>query len=84
MAFVIPATLLAQPATLPVGNIRHIEQTITTEMAGNSIPGLSVAAGSATGLHWSAGYGMADLENMVPVTPLTEIRLGSISAVRPP
>jgi serine beta-lactamase-like protein LACTB, mitochondrial len=78
-ALLIPAALLAQPATLPVEKVHQIEQTISTGMAGNSIPGLSVAVGGATGLRWSNGYGMADLENLVPVTPLTEIRLGSIS-----
>jgi CubicO group peptidase (beta-lactamase class C family) len=74
----IPAALLCQ-SNLPVGKVRQIEQMITTEMARNSIPGLSVAVGNSSGLRWSNGYGMADLENLVPVTPLTEIRLGSIS-----
>jgi len=38
-----------------------------------------VSIGNASGLRWSNGYGMADLENLVPATALTEIRLGSIS-----
>jgi CubicO group peptidase (beta-lactamase class C family) len=74
-----PVLLAAQPATLPVERLQAIEQVITTEMARNTIPGLTVAIGSAAGLRWSNGYGMADLENLVPATALTEIRLGSIS-----
>src|ERR1051325_3899043 len=73
--FLFPALLAAQSAE----KIRAIEQVITTEMSRNTIPGLTVAIGSATGMRWSNGYGMADLENLVPATALTEIRLGSIS-----
>ncbi|MBI3361535.1 MAG: beta-lactamase family protein, partial [Chloroflexi bacterium] len=40
---------------------------------------VSVAMASSSGLAWTAGFGMADLENFVPVTPSTVIRLGSIS-----
>jgi CubicO group peptidase (beta-lactamase class C family) len=78
-AFLIPAIVFAQPDSLPVEKVRQIEQAISTEMARSTIPGVSVSIGEATGLSWSNGYGMADLENLVPVTPLTEIRLGSIS-----
>ena len=73
--FLIPALLAAQSAD----KIRAIEQVITTEMSRNTIPGLTVAIGNASGMRWSNGYGMADLENLVPATALTEIRLGSIS-----
>ena len=75
----LPALLAAQTATLPIEKVRAIEQVVSTEMARSTIPGLTVAVGTAAGLRWSAGYGMADLENLVPATALTEIRLGSIS-----
>lgn len=48
-------------------------------MSRSTIPGVTVSIGNAAGLRWSNGYGMADLENLVPATALTEIRLGSIS-----
>ncbi len=79
VAFLIPALACAQPAKLPVEKIRRIEQAVSTEMARNSIPGVTVAIATSAGLDWSSGYGMADLENLVPATALTEIRLGSIS-----
>src|SRR5690349_17796610 len=73
------ALLPAQESKLSNEKIRAIEQVVTTEMARSTIPGLTVSIGSAAGLHWSNGYGMADLENLVPATALTRIRLGSIS-----
>jgi CubicO group peptidase (beta-lactamase class C family) len=82
----VVAAVLAFPAwealaqqTLPQEKIRQIEQAITIEMTRSTIPGVSVAVGSAAGLRWSSGYGMADLENLVPMTAPAEVRLGSIS-----
>jgi serine beta-lactamase-like protein LACTB len=79
MGCMLPVALLAQPAALAPEKIRRIEQAVATQMSRNSIPGVSIAIAAGSQLRWAAGYGMADLENFVPVTPLTEIRLGSIS-----
>lgn len=43
------------------------------------IPGLSVAIGIGRDVVWSEGFGFADLENRVAVTPLTKFRIGSVS-----
>lgn len=43
------------------------------------IPGLSVAVGVGGDVVWAEGIGFADLENRVPVTPLTKFRIGSVS-----
>ena len=75
----LPVALVAQPAALAPEKIRRIEQAVATQMSRSSIPGVSIAIAAGSQLLWAAGYGMADLENFVPVTPLTEIRLGSIS-----
>ena len=48
-------------------------------MAANHIPGVSVAIVENNSFEWSAGFGMADLENSVPATPQTLYRLASIS-----
>ncbi len=45
------------------------------------IPGLSVAVARNGKVLWSEGFGMADVELGVPVTPLTRFRLGSVSKV---
>lgn len=43
------------------------------------IPGVSVAVGIGGQVVWSEGFGFADLEHRVPVTPATRFRIGSIS-----
>jgi serine beta-lactamase-like protein LACTB len=45
------------------------------------IPGLSVAVARKGTVVWSEGFGLADVESGVPVTPLTRFRAGSVSKV---
>lgn len=71
-----PALLLAQPSS---DRKSRIEQVVITEMTRASIPGVSVAIARKGRVEWTQGFGMADVENGVPVTPSTRIRLGSIS-----
>ena len=47
----------------------------------SGIPGLSVAVAVAGQVVWTEGFGYADLEQRVPVTPRTRFRLGSVSKV---
>jgi serine beta-lactamase-like protein LACTB, mitochondrial len=44
-----------------------------------NLPGLSIAVGIGGDVVWSEGFGWADLENRVPVTPLHKFRVGSVS-----
>src|SRR5690349_6960924 len=71
--------LLAQSSQLAPEKIRRIDQAVAAQMSRNSVPGVSVAVATGSQLCWAGGYGMADLENLIPATPQTEIRLGSIS-----
>ena len=48
-------------------------------MAANHVPGIAVAVVLHGNPAWSKGYGMADLEAAVPVTPQTLFRLASVS-----
>ena len=45
------------------------------------IPGLSVAVARNGQVVWSEGFGLADVEQNVPVTPETLFRVGSVSKV---
>lgn len=49
------------------------------EMSRQGIPGLSAAIARRGRIVWEASFGLADLENLVPVTPRTRFRLASIS-----
>jgi CubicO group peptidase (beta-lactamase class C family) len=46
-----------------------------------NLPALSVAVGIDGDLVWAEGFGWADLENRVPVTPDVRFRLGGASTV---
>jgi serine beta-lactamase-like protein LACTB len=73
------APLQAQTKSLSADKRAQIEKAASSFMAANSVPGISVAVVQDGELVWSAGFGMADLENFVPATPSTLFRLGSIS-----
>src|SRR6267378_7052761 len=42
-------------------------------------PGMSIAVAVSGKLVWAEGFGLADLEQCVPVTPRTKFRIGSTS-----
>ena len=44
-----------------------------------NLPGLSVAVARDGEIVWTEGFGWADLEGRMPVTPRTQFRLGSVS-----
>jgi len=46
---------------------------------GSGTPGVSVAVGVGDRIVWSGGFGWADLEQRVAVTPATRFRIGSVS-----
>ena len=56
-----------------------VEKVVSSFMLANSVPGIGVAVVLEGEPAWSAGFGMADLENFVPATSATLFRLGSIS-----
>ena len=50
-------------------------------MTARQIPGFSVAVAVDGRIAWSEGFGVADAEHNVTVTPMTRFRLGSVSKV---
>lgn len=74
----LAAALYAQSAT-PQEVSRKIDALVTYVMSEERIPGVSVAVLKDERIVHSAGYGLADIENNVPVTPRTVFRLASIS-----
>jgi serine beta-lactamase-like protein LACTB, mitochondrial len=73
------AAQTATQATLPAETRTQIENTVSKFMAATSAPGIAVAVVMNGQEVWSEGFGMADLENSVPVTPQTLFRLASVS-----
>ncbi len=69
----------AQEGKLAPERRSQIENAVTKFMATSGAPGVSVAVVVNGERAWSAGFGMADLENNVPVTAQTLFRLASVS-----
>jgi CubicO group peptidase (beta-lactamase class C family) len=73
------APAYAQNGKLPKEKQARIEQAVTKALAESRAPGIAVAVVENGEYEWSKGFGMADLENSVPVTPQTLFRLASVS-----
>ena len=69
----------AQEVKLAPATRKQIENAVAKFMALSSAPGISVAVVKDGEYVWSAGFGMADLENSVPATSQTLYRLASVS-----
>ncbi len=70
---------VAQTGKFPTEKQAKIGTAIGKFMAAGKVPGVSAAVVQNGEFVWSAGFGMADLENSVPATSKTLYRLGSIS-----
>lgn len=83
-----PAAILAQRAapyaevvTTPrsAEAIRQAQELVDAFMTLRGVPGVSVAVGIDQRIVWSQGFGFANVEQGVPVTPLTRFRSGSVA-----
>ncbi|WP_044273632.1 serine hydrolase domain-containing protein [Pseudomonas fluorescens] len=59
--------------------IRYLQTRIPREMARDNVAGLSIALVNGQELIWARGFGLADKDQGVPVTPNTAFRAGGIS-----
>ncbi|HEY6552881.1 MAG TPA: serine hydrolase domain-containing protein [Vicinamibacteria bacterium] len=64
---------------IPRAKLEAIEAAVSAEMSRQGIPGLSIAIGQGGQVRFTAGYGLADLENSVPAKAATVYRLASVS-----
>lgn len=86
-AAVCPAPCAAQGAGAPAGSapgdlapaVAFAGRVIEALREGSGTPGVSVAVGIGDRIVWSGGFGWADLEQRVAVTPATRFRVGSVS-----
>ena len=55
---------------------------IFEEIAGrDNVPGISVAVAFENRLVWTQGFGFADIEKQIPMSPKSKLRVGSIAKV---
>ena len=78
-----PARRASLPAAAPhYGDaIEQGREVVAKLMAARGLPGFSIAVARDGVVIWSEGFGLADVEQGVRVTPLTRFRLGSVSKV---
>jgi serine beta-lactamase-like protein LACTB len=78
---ILPGTsrAVAQTGKLSAEKQEKIKEAVSKFMVDSNAPGVSASVVQDAEFVWSAGFGMADLENSVPATSQTLYRLGSIS-----
>ena len=75
----VPSSMHSTPSTQWADAVAKARQIVREGLARQNIPGLSVAIGVGGELVWAEGFGWADLENQVAVTPDTPFRIGTAS-----
>jgi serine beta-lactamase-like protein LACTB len=76
-----PIYPMPAPSTLDGAAIEQARAQVQELVRVKQVPGASVAVARDGVIIWSEGFGLADVEQGVPVTPLTRFRLGSVSKV---
>ena len=75
----VPSVSLSAPSPEWAGAVEQARQRARAALVEHNLPGLSVAAGVNGELVWAEGFGWADLEQRVPVTPRIRFRIGHVS-----
>lgn len=69
----------AAPSPEWAGAVEQARQIVRAALVEQNLPGLSAAVGVGGDIVWAEGFGWADLENRVPVSPSTRFRIGTAS-----
>lgn len=75
----VPSVTKSTPAQGWADAVEQGRQVVRAGLIEQNLPGLSVAVGAAGEIVWAEGFGWADLENRVPVSPGTRFRIGTAS-----
>ncbi len=78
-AAAVPSTVAAPPTDGYVGPAEESRRLARASVALHNLPGLSVAVAVNGKIVWAEGFGWADVDNSIPVTPLTRFHLGALS-----
>jgi serine beta-lactamase-like protein LACTB len=76
---VVPSTVAAAPAAQYSGAVDEARSLARALLVRENLPGLSVAVAINGEIVWAEGFGFANVERRVPVTPRTRFRTGSVS-----
>lgn len=73
------STFAQSNESLPAAAVTGVEKAITAYMSKHQVPGLSIAISRNNQIRWERGYGIADLENFVPVKAATVFPIASLT-----
>src|SRR5699024_1700205 len=74
--------LATKTSRIPAKYVQAVQasrQLVDSLMEAQNIPGVQVAVSVNGKKIWSQGFGYADIENKVPIWPITKMRIGSVS-----
>ena len=77
----IPSVTDSPPLAKWAGAAEQARQIVRTSMSENNLAGISVAAGIDGEIVWAEGFGLADIDSKLPVTPSHRFRTGTASIV---
>lgn len=77
----VPTMTDAKPSPEWTNAVDSARQIARAELVEQNLPGLSVAVGVGGAIVWAEGFGFADLETRVPVSPTLRFRIGTASTV---
>ena len=77
----IPSLANSPPQPKWAGAAEQSRQIVRASMSENNLAGLSVAVGIDGEIVWAEGFGFADIESSLPVTPHHRFRTGTASIV---
>src|SRR4051812_20078881 len=75
----IPSVSVPVAAAKWSGAVEKARDIARAEITEQNLPGLSIAIGAGGEIVWAEGFGWADLENQVRVTPDVRFRIGTAS-----
>lgn len=75
----VPSVALAAPSPTWRAAVEQGRQIARAGLAGQNLPGLSVAVGVGGDIVWAEGFGWANVEQRVPVAPTMRFRIGHAS-----
>jgi len=77
----VPSVPQSAPSRQWAGAVERGRQIMRAGLTEQNLPALSVAVGVGGDIVWAEGFGWADLESRLPVTPGTLFRIGTASKV---
>lgn len=77
----VPTVAAGNPAATWAGAVEDARRIVRADLAEQNLPGVSVAVAAGGEIVWAEGFGFADLENRVTVTPETRFAIGTASTM---